>query len=491
MPIPCAFSRPRFAAGAALLGCLLLADALLPATASARANSVQSQAKSISYNGKTYSLQYVTIDLTDPYLRVKPVTAEDGIGHVEDFSSMMARNHAVAGVNGAFFDSYEKDDSRRYPNGLLLRSGEPVHSGINSAFLVLPDKTAALATLKTSQDVTVLHDGAAPYTFTAWGVNKYYGESVIDQVIWYTRDFGTRIDFPNTTKVVIREHRITDITQAGVTIPEDGYVCMVGNSDNNQTYIVPSLHIGDTIDIQPTYTDADTGESGPVSAIDAAVGAGPRLLKDGAVDIDFARDGFTDPKITTQAGSRSFVGSDASGRMVIGTMSSATIADIAQVLLKLGLTDAMNLDGGASSALYANGLVLTAPGRLLSNAWVVEKSDTPQIQIAVNGSFVHEFRGYLQHETTMVPLRGILERIGAEFAWNGDTRTLTVAYGDNRLTLHPGDSTMLHNDQAVALAEAPTIVDGHIYLPLRAVTEALGAQIDWAPELYRASLTVP
>ncbi|MCD1261135.1 phosphodiester glycosidase family protein [Paenibacillus athensensis] len=491
MHIPFASFRSRLTAGAALLGCLLAAYSLLPATAAARANSVQNLSKSISYNGKTYAVKYVAVDLTDPYLRVKPVTAEDGIGHVEDFSSMMARNHAVAGVNGAFFDSYEKDDSRRYPNGLLVSSGEPVHSGINSSFLVLPDKTAALATLKTSQDVTVLHSGASPYTFTAWGVNKYYGESVIDQVVWYTRDFGTRVDFPNTTKVVIREHRITEITQAGVTIPEDGYVCMVGNSTNNKTYIVPSLHIGDTINIKPTYTDSDTGVSGPLGAIDAAVGAGPRLLKDGAVDIDFARDGFTDPKITTQANGRSFVGIDASGRMVIGTMSSATIRDMAQVLLKLGLTDAMNLDGGASSALYANGSVLTAPGRLLSNAWIVEKSDTPQIQIAVNGSFVHEFRGYLQHETTMVPLRGILERIGAEFAWNGDTRTLTVAYNSNQLTLHPGDSTMLHNGRGVALPEAPTIVDGHIYLPLRTVTEALGAQIAWDPELYRASLAIP
>jgi exopolysaccharide biosynthesis protein len=37
---------------------------------------------------------------------------------------------------------------------------------------------------------------------------------------------------------------------------------------------------------------------------------------------------------------------------------------------KLGAQQAMNLDGGASSGLYANGKMLTAPGRKLSNALI-------------------------------------------------------------------------------------------------------------------------
>ena len=58
-------------------------------------------------------------------------------------------------------------------------------------------------------------------------------------------------------------------------------------------------------------------------------------------------------EITTSANARSFVGLDASHQFVMGTLSAATMADMAQVLLKLGLTDAMNMDGGASSSLYA------------------------------------------------------------------------------------------------------------------------------------------
>jgi hypothetical protein len=77
-------------------------------------SSVFNQSKSISYNGKSYAVTWVTVDLKDPTLRVKPATAAARIGHVESFTWMMQRNHAAAGINGAFFDAYEADDSQRY-----------------------------------------------------------------------------------------------------------------------------------------------------------------------------------------------------------------------------------------------------------------------------------------------------------------------------------------------------------------------------------------
>ena len=88
----------------------------------------------------------------------------------------------------------------------------------------------------------------------------------------------------------------------------------------------------------------------------------------------------------------------------------------------------------------------------------------------------------------MVPFRGILERIGAKFEWNGTTRTLTVHHGSLNLELRPDHSMMTVNGQSVVLPEAPTIVDGHIYMPLKAIIESLGGQIHWDPQLYRASL---
>ncbi|MBP1990883.1 phosphodiester glycosidase family protein [Paenibacillus eucommiae] len=475
-----------------LLCCILgLASGVPAAHAAAQtAPSVQQQSKTISYNGQAYTVKWITVDLEDPFLRIKPVTAKAGIGHVEAFDSMMKNNQAVAGVNGAFFDAYVSDDSARYPNGLMINSGNIVHSGVNQAFSVLPDKTAIIQQIKTALKVRVDHNGSV-YTFEPWAVNKYYGAAQTDQVVWYTREFGQKIDFPNTTKIVIRDGFITAITQSAVSIPEDGQVCMVGNSSNNSTHLLPHLHVGDKVTFEPSLLNTATNAVTKLPQIDAAVGAGPLLLKNGVVDIDYKRDGFTDAKIVTNANARSFIGVDKTKRLVMGTMSAATMNNMAQVLLKLGLTDAMNLDGGASSALYYNGTVLTKPGRLLSNAFIVERMSQAQIQLVVNGSLVNEFRGYLLSETTMVPFRGILERIGADFKWDGAARTLSLKYGNQALLLRPDSKVLEVNGETKMLDIAPTIKDGHIYLPLRAVIETLGGQVSWDARLYRASLTFP
>ncbi|GFZ78115.1 hypothetical protein GCM10008018_24440 [Paenibacillus marchantiophytorum] len=470
----------------AMLGCMLSAVAISPSSASAL-GTVQTKSQTVSYNGKSFTAQWVTVDLTDPYLRVKPVTAADGIGHDESFASMLDRSHAIAGINGTFFDAYEQNEANRYPNGLLVSSGEIVHSGTNPAFLVNADKTASLQRMQTEQQISVTHQGKA-YKFATWGVNKYWGDDVEDQVVWYTRDFGASIGFPNSTKIVLREGKVTNITTDSVNMPEDGYVCLLGNSANNRTHVLPNIHLGDSVQLISALHKEDNGSAVQLPTVDAAIGAGPHLLTNGAVDLDAQRDGFTDPKITTSANVRSFIGIDASRQLVMGTLSTATMADMAEVLLQIGLTDAMNLDGGASSSLYANGTMLRSAGRELSNAFVVERLDHPQIQLEVNGQFVHEFRGYLLQETSMVPFRGILERIGAKFQWQEATRTLSVQYGSKQLELQPDHAVMKVNGKSVTLPEAPTIKDGHIYMPLRAIMESLGGKVQWDPSLYRASL---
>lgn len=58
----------------AMLSCLLSAAVIFPASTSAQ-GTVQTQSRTIAHNGKSFNVQWVSADLTDPYLRVKPVTA--------------------------------------------------------------------------------------------------------------------------------------------------------------------------------------------------------------------------------------------------------------------------------------------------------------------------------------------------------------------------------------------------------------------------------
>jgi exopolysaccharide biosynthesis protein len=468
--------------------------------ATAASPSVRTEFRQVSADNKSFAVSLVSIDLLDPTLQIEPIVAAGGIGHDEDMASMVERSHAVAAVNGTFFNSYEQDDTVRYPNGLIVDSGAIVHSGDNQALIISSDKTAAIRQVSVGVKAIVTHGGKT-YTISPWGVNKYYGADQTDQVVLYTPAFGGgTIAFPGGMNVVVDGGRVVQMTQDPVAVPEDGYVIFVGLSDNNRSYLLPNVHVGDTAAVVQSGTAGGGSGGGSASgageAIDprnwlAAIGVGPKLVTGGAVDVDFERDGFTDPKITTQAGQRSFVGVDADGRLVMGTVSGATLTELADVALALGLTDAMNMDGGSSSALYANGTMLTKPGRRLSNILAVRKLDNPAVQIAVGGAFRPDYRGFIAGETTMVPFRPLLESMRADFRWDDASRTLIVKKGADELRLQPDRKEALLAGAVKTLEAAPVIVDGHLYVPLRFVVETYGGTVSWDGRLYRVDVKLP
>jgi exopolysaccharide biosynthesis protein len=61
-------------------------------------------------------------------------------------------------------------------------------------------------------------------------------------------------------------------------------------------------------------------------------------------------------------GNRSFIGA-VGNTVYMGVVYSATVAESAKVLAKLGIKNAINLDSGGSSAFWSNGKYLAGPGR--------------------------------------------------------------------------------------------------------------------------------
>lgn len=106
--------------------------------------------------------------------------------------------------------------------------------------------------------------------------------------------------------------------------------------------------------------------------VEGALQAGPRLVVNGAVALNVAAEGFKDPKIQTGGGARSALGITRDHKLILLTSGGATIRQLAEIMKQAGAYQAMNLDGGASSGLYYNGKYLTTPGRLISNALVIQ-----------------------------------------------------------------------------------------------------------------------
>ena len=102
--------------------------------------------------------------------------------------------------------------------------------------------------------------------------------------------------------------------------------------------------------------------------VEEAVSGGPRLLTHGVVTTDGVAEGF-DPWIIGGTHPRTAVGTSKDGRhLVIVTVDGrqaiskgVTLADLTIILKRYGAWDAINLDGGGSTAMSVAGMVVNSP----------------------------------------------------------------------------------------------------------------------------------
>ena len=71
-------------------------------------------------------------------------------------------------------------------------------------------------------------------------------------------------------------------------------------------------------------------------------------------------------------GTKGFVGTDGTNIYLV-LVPNTTITEVAYVARALGMSYALNVDGGGSSAMYADGYYKVGPGRLLPNAIVLTR----------------------------------------------------------------------------------------------------------------------
>ena len=104
-------------------------------------------------------------------------------------------------------------------------------------------------------------------------------------------------------------------------------------------------------------------------SVTAGISNYPSLLNGGDVVIN--KDKLTSYQKDVK-GARGAIGVGDSN-LYLAIISNATVEDAAYVMKALGAKDALNLDGGGSSALYLNGSYLVGPGRSLPSAIVLVK----------------------------------------------------------------------------------------------------------------------
>ena len=137
------------------------------------------------------------------------------------------------------------------------------------------------------------------------------------------------------------------------------------NAGNNVYSVVPIVvSYGTSLSFYSRTLEwgVDSGSSG-------ALANHPLLLRDGNLAFD---ENSIEEYQRVGKGTKGFVGTK-DGKIVIGHVFAATVPEAAETLRTLGITHALNLDGGGSAALYFEGSYRVGPGRALPTALVLVK----------------------------------------------------------------------------------------------------------------------
>jgi hypothetical protein len=104
----------------------------------------------------------------------------------------------------------------------------------------------------------------------------------------------------------------------------------------------------------------------------------------------------------------------------------------------------------------------------------------PAIQVNINGSpLPMAVPPTIVNGRVMVPLRAIFEALGATVQWNPVDQSIVATKGNTAIRLQIGSTAAFNNGVQVTLDAAPQIEGGRTLVPVRFVGEALGAEVTW------------
>lgn len=230
----------------------------------------------------------------------------------------------------------------------------------------------------------------------------------------------------------------------------------------------------------------NNGEEFPKHDIETMIEAGPLLLLNGVIVAEQNNAAFSEDKITQNPAQRSAIGVKPNGHVIMVTGAKLKITELANILYQLGCIAATNLDGGASSALYANGKYITNPGRKLNTVLLVYdhkenvNNNPSAIQVILNGSKLDfDVAPVILEGRTLVPLQVIFNAMGVNLNWNGKNQIVTAQSKGITINLPIGSKAPTVNNVIVPLDVPATIIDGRTFVPVRFISESLGALVRW------------
>lgn len=303
---------------------------------------------------------------------IKVVKGNNAVGGSESFTSIINRTKPKAAINANFFDAYKTLE----PFGTIIIDNVPVYLQ-GEAIFRFEDGVAAIEKKKIMLEFYISDE-------------KYLQEDIRKMGYNYLKTFKlweANIANPNKNSFsiynkyrkntpVLKDGRVVTVIDSKIvsasaasgkyTVPDNGYIIFVGNGVMSENDFKERFqkNIGEKI----VYRF--TADNKPLDNVKYAIGAGPILVENG-VNVAAKNKKNFEAKISQNKGARSAIGITWDNKLILHIASGLNVEELANAMIKKGCKSAMNLDGGASSALYVAGKYLRTPGRNLNTVLLV------------------------------------------------------------------------------------------------------------------------
>ncbi len=114
-----------------------------------------------------------------------------------------------------------------------------------------------------------------------------------------------------------------------------------------------------------------------------------------------------------------------------------------------------------------------------------EDAASKVITVTLNGTPINfaDQTPIMRSDRVLVPMRAIFEAMGAEITWEGETQTVWASKDDLVVAVQIDNNVLFKNvgsKPAQIPLDVPAIVENdRTMVPVRAITEAFGAKVDW------------
>lgn len=116
----------------------------------------------------------------------------------------------------------------------------------------------------------------------------------------------------------------------------------------------------------------------------------------------------------------------------------------------------------------------------------------PNLSIKVNNKYVScDVEPFIKDGTTYVPIRFIADALNVEsVSWDKDSKSVTIINSGSTIVLFANQNYVYVNNIYRSLANNALLVNGRTFVPIRFVSEILGANVNWDDENYTVSISI-